>query len=113
MTNKDKSKWEMNKFGEKLRSRREEMSFFLRQVAAKIEIDTAMLSKIERGERKAKKGHLVGLSEILKIDYEELHKLWLADQVYELVENEENALDILGVAEDEINYRRKIINGKK
>ncbi len=44
----------MNKFGELLRSRRETKQLLLRHVAAELDIDTAMLSKIERGEKIAK-----------------------------------------------------------
>src|SRR5699024_7102322 len=97
----------MNTFGQKLREKREKMSLLLREVAAQIEVDTAMLSKIERGERKAKKGHLIGLSKILELDYKELHALWLADQVYILVENEEDAVEILKMAESKVSYNRE------
>lgn len=97
----------MSTFGQKLREKREKMSLLLREVAAQIEIDAAMLSKIERGKRKAKKGHLVGLSKVLVLDYKELHALWLADQVYNLVENEENAIEILKVAESKVSYNRE------
>ena len=44
-----------NSIGEILRKRREEKGLLLRQVAALLDVDTAILSKIERGERKAKK----------------------------------------------------------
>lgn len=97
----------MNKFGQKLRDKREELSLLLREVAATIEVDTAMLSKIERGERKARKDHLIGLSKVLKIDYKELLILWLADQVYSIIEDEEVALFVLKVAEEEIVYKKK------
>lgn len=45
----------MNKFGELIKLKREQMSLLQRHLASKIDIDVAMLSKIERGDRIAKK----------------------------------------------------------
>ncbi|MCH8555029.1 MAG: helix-turn-helix domain-containing protein [Schleiferiaceae bacterium] len=45
----------MNSFGEYLRNRREQLGLLLRKVAAERDIDTSMLSKIERSERVATK----------------------------------------------------------
>lgn len=46
---------QMNRVGEIIRSKREKKEMLLRQLAAKIDIDQAILSKIERGERKARR----------------------------------------------------------
>lgn len=75
----------MNKFGATIRQRREEKELLLRHVAAQLDIDTAMLSKVERGERNAKREHVVMLSKILELDTKELLTLWLADRVYEVI----------------------------
>lgn len=45
----------MNYLGIKLRQLRESQGLLLRQVAAEMDIDTALLSKIERGDRRANK----------------------------------------------------------
>lgn len=92
-------------FGNKIRKLREEKGLVLRQLAAALEIDTATMSKIERGDRQARKDHLPILSEILETNYQELHILWLAHKVYELVADEEDAIDALTVAEEQINYQ--------
>jgi len=42
-------------FGNKIRKLREEKGLVLRQLAAALEIDTATMSKIERGDRQARK----------------------------------------------------------
>lgn len=94
----------MNKFGEIIRHRREEKELLLRQVAAQLDIDTAMLSKVERGERNAKREHVVMLSKILDLNNKELLTLWLADRVYEVIEDEEVGLNALKVAEEQANY---------
>ena len=44
-----------NQFGNKIRQLREKNNLLLRQVAPVIDIDTPQLSKIERGERQARK----------------------------------------------------------
>ncbi len=42
-------------FGNKIKELREEQSLLQRQLAAFLEIDTPMFSKIERGDRRAKR----------------------------------------------------------
>ena len=91
-------------FGDKLRELRESQNLVLRKVAAELDIDTATLSKIERGNRHAKREHLPILSEIFGINEKELTTLWLADKVYELIEDEDEGLDALKVAESQIEY---------
>ncbi|APG64635.1 hypothetical protein LPB136_04310 [Tenacibaculum todarodis] len=92
----------MNKFGDLIRFKREEQEMLLRHLSAELDIDTAMLSKIERGEKTAKREHIQTLAKLFKLDYNELFSLWLADQVFQLVENEEQALRALKIAEKEL-----------
>ena len=92
----------MNKFGDLIRTNREKGEMLLRHLSAQLDIDTAMLSKIERGEKIAKKEHVKQLAKIFKLDYNKLMALWLADKVFLLVENEEQALQALNIAEKEI-----------
>lgn len=89
-------------FGEHIKQLREQNQLLQRQVASVLEIDTAMLSKIERGERRAKKEHIPLLANLLHSNEKELYTIWLADQIYNLVENEEQALQALKIAENEI-----------
>lgn len=74
--------------GDKLRTLRTRQNLLLRQVAAKLDIDTSIISKMERGERPIKKEQIELLAEILKADKVELHTLWLADQVMDLIKDE-------------------------
>lgn len=89
-------------FGEHIKQLREQNQLLQRQVASVLEIDTAMLSKIERGERRAKKEYIPLLANLLHSNEKELYTIWLADQIYNLVENEEQALQALKIAENEI-----------
>lgn len=62
----------MNSFGEYLRDKREQLGLPLRKVAAELDIDTSILSKIERGERTATKEMLPVLANILNIQQKEI-----------------------------------------
>lgn len=62
----------MNSFGEYLRSRREQLGLPLRKVAAELDIDTSILSKIERSERVATKEMLPTLAKTLEIQEKEI-----------------------------------------
>ena len=86
-------------FGKKIRDLRENKGLVLRKVAAELDIDTATLSKIELGDRQAKREHLTVLSKLYEVDLQELEKIWLADKVYEIIEYEKQGLSILKEAE--------------
>ena len=60
----------------------------LRQVAAALEVDTATISKIERGDRQAKEEHLPLLAKWLGANLEDLKTLWLAEKVYHIIKEE-------------------------
>lgn len=62
----------MNSFGEYLRNRREQLGLPLRRVAAELDIDTSILSKIERSERVATKEMLPTLAKTLEIQEKEI-----------------------------------------
>lgn len=62
----------MNSFGEYLRNKREKLGLPLRKVAAELDIDTSILSKIERNERLATKEMLPVLSKSLEIPIKEI-----------------------------------------
>lgn len=94
----------MKKFGELIRQKREEKTLLLRHVAAQLDIDTAMLSKVERGERNAKREHVLMLSEILDIDVKELLTMWFAERIYDIIKDEDNPDAILKVAEQSVTY---------
>lgn len=74
--------------GKRIKELREESQLLQRQLAAELEIDTPMYSKLERGERKAKREQVIKLAKIFKVDKEELLTLWLAGQIYELIKDE-------------------------
>ena len=89
-----------NYLGTKLRELRESKGLLLRQVAAQIEVDTALVSKLERGERKAHRNHLKKIASALETEEDDLIVLWLADKLNEVIENEPLANKALAVLKD-------------
>ena len=71
----------MSHLGQKIRELREKQNLLLRQVAAQLEVDTALVSKIERGERNASKQQVIDIAKFLKANEEEFLTLWLADKI--------------------------------
>lgn len=92
-------------FGERIKELRESKELLQRQLAASLEIDTPMYSKLERGERRAKREQVLLLADLLDTDVHELLTIWLADQVYDLVKDEEDAQNALKVAEERVTYK--------
>lgn len=86
--------------GQKLRSLREENGLLLRQVAASLEVDTAYISKMERGEKNIKKDYIIQLASLYDYDEDELIALWLADKVFDTVKDETTALQALDIVKE-------------
>ena len=91
-------------FGKKIRELRDEHGVLQRQLAALLEIDTPMFSKIERGDRRAKREQVIELAEYFHQDENEMLTLWLADKVLDAVDGEEEELsnDAISTAQEQI-----------
>jgi HTH-type transcriptional regulator, competence development regulator len=94
----------METFGDKIRIARERSSLFLRQVAAELDIDQAIISKFERGERKPSRKQVLKFAKFYKINEDELIVAWLSDKVAYEIGDENLACDALKVAEEKIKY---------
>ena len=77
-------------FGNKIKELRDENGILQRQLAALLEIDTPMFSKIERGDRRAKREQVIKLAEYFHQDEKEMLTLWLADKFIDAVEDEQD-----------------------
>jgi transcriptional regulator with XRE-family HTH domain len=84
-----------NLFGTKIRSLREAQGLMQRHVAYHLDIDSPMLSNVERGERKARREWIPKLAQLLKANEDELLTAWLADRIQELVQDEKVAKDTI------------------
>lgn len=99
--------FKMESLGDQLRKLREDKELPLRKVAAFLDIDQAILSKIERGHRKPTREQVLKLADYFKVKQNDLLVAWLSDKlVYEL-EDETEALKALQVAEEKIKYLKK------
>ena len=96
----------MNKFGDIIRKNREKKGLLLRQLAAVIDMDTAILSKVERGERKARREQVKKIAKALDLDAKKLMIEYLSEIIaYEIID-EESVSDVLKVAETKVKYFR-------
>lgn len=95
------------KLGNRIKELRESQGLLQRQLSAQLEIDTPMFSKIERGERRAKREQVLKIAEILKVNADELLALWLTDQVLDVITDEEQALQALKMATNDIKEIKK------
>lgn len=102
----------MKFFGDQIRVLREAQNLPLRKVAAFLDLDTSVLSKIERGERQASKENVLKIAEFFSLDQQELLNEFYGENIAKLVYREKNISDILKVAEEKIEYF-KILNQKQ
>lgn len=89
---------------EKLRQLREESELPLRKVSALLDIDVAILSKMERGERKLTKEVVLKLADIYKTNADELLVLFLSDKIMYEIQDEDLGEKALKVAEKRVKY---------
>ena len=91
-------------FGEQIRALREGANLSLREVAEKMGIDTSLLGKIERNERKPTKEQIKQVAKFFILDEKDLLKEFLSDQIAYKILEEDADLDTLRVAEEKIQY---------
>ena len=90
--------------GEKLRELREKNGLPLRKVAALLDIDVAILSKMERGERKLNKEIVLKLADMYQQNPDELLVLFLSDKILYEIQDEDLGEQALKVAEQRVKY---------
>ena len=92
--------------GNKIKELREEQGLLQRQLAAIIGVDVPMFSKIERGDRRAKRENVVILAQQLNANEEELLSLWLADKIIDTIDNDSKVgLRALNVVHKELSFQ--------
>lgn len=94
--------------GEKLQILRNKARMPQRLIAEALSIDIPMYSRMERGERPIRKEHIKILANIFKTDETELLTLWLADQVKDVLkDNNELVRNVLNIAKNDIGEMGK------
>jgi hypothetical protein len=82
----------------------------LRKQSAMIDIDVAILSKMERGGRRLTKEIVQKLAKIYKYNTEELIVLYLSEKVVDEIGEEELALKALELSQVQIKNQKKLIS---
>lgn len=95
------------KFSKIIQNKREEFGLTVKQVAQKLKIDGAVVSKVETGKRMATRKQVLGFVNLYNLNEEDAISAWLSDKILELVKEEKYALKALLVAEDEVKYIAK------
>lgn len=95
----------MESIGELIRRLRENKGEPLRKVAAYLDIDQAVLSKIERGKRKTNKEQVVKLAKYFGEDEKKMLIVYLSDRILYEVQEEDYAKEALKVAEEKIEHK--------
>jgi len=81
-----------------LKQKREKKKLLMREVAALVNVDTAIISKIEKGDRIPTKEQIEKLAVALDIDHKKLLTLWLSEKIYKDVQKESVAIDAIKLA---------------
>ena len=97
----------MESFGNRIKWLREEQQLPLRTVAAYLDIDQAILSKIEHGHRQASREQVLLLAKFFKTNEKELLVTWLIDKLADEIQGEELAKQALKAAEKKVNDLKK------
>ncbi|MXV37830.1 helix-turn-helix domain-containing protein [Flavobacteriaceae bacterium Ap0902] len=95
-------------FGEYIRRLRTKNKMTLTNLAAKLNLDSANLSKIENNKRDFDEKRLSLLARVFDLDLTELQDEYIADQIGKKIFEYNCSKQILKVAEEKAEYRRKI-----
>ncbi len=95
-------------FGEYIRLLRTNKGLTLTQLAAKLDLDSANLSKIENDKRDFDEKRLSKLSKIFGIGLKDLREEFLTDQLGKKIYETKCTKELLKVAEEKAEYRRTI-----
>ena len=101
-------------FGDTVRKLREEGGLTLREVAEALDIDTSMLGKIEKNNRKPTKRIIEKFATFFKVNDKDLKIAFLSDTVANyIMEEEDFTNEIFKVAEEKVQYlKTKKLPGK-
>lgn len=92
-------------FGETVNKLREGKNLPLREVAEALNIDTSMLGKIEKNNRKPTKLLIEKFAKFFKVSSKDLTIAFLSDTVaFQIMEEEDISSEVFKVAEKKVEY---------
>lgn len=92
----------MSNLGQLIRDNRKQNNLLLRELAAMVEIDTAILSKIERGERLPTEEQIEKFSKALNLEFKRLIENQVVDKIIITLDKVENPLAIIEIVRKKI-----------
>lgn len=95
-------------FGEYIRKLRTENGMTLTQLAAKLNLDSANLSKIENNKRDFDQKRLPILAETFDLNLSDLQNEYITDQLGKQIYELNCSKQLLKVAEEKAEYRRTL-----
>jgi len=95
-------------FGEYIRKLRKEKGFTLTQLAARLNLDSANLSKIENNKREFDEKRLKKLATVFSLDVDKLRDEYFGDQFAKKMYEYNCSKNALIVAEEKIRYLKQI-----
>jgi transcriptional regulator with XRE-family HTH domain len=91
-------------FGEYIRKIRKEQNLTLTQLAAKLNLDSANLSKIENGKRDFDEKKIDLLCSIFKLDKKQIEKELISEKIAKNIYSYNSSEEILVLAESKLKY---------
>ena len=110
MSSNDKSKHSSlmkQYFGEYIKNLRTEKGFTLTQLGAKLDLDSANLSKIENGKRDFDEKRLELLASVFGLDIEKLKTEFFSELFAKKIYQTNCSTEVLNVAEEKVKYYRE------
>ncbi|MBD5271820.1 MAG: helix-turn-helix transcriptional regulator [Bacteroides sp.] len=99
------------KFCDYIRQRRESLGLSQKDIAKVLSVDVPRYSRYERGQRSLKEEHISIIASKLNLDSIELRKMWIADKLLSVVNEEKDATDILNIVAENINDNKGSAEG--
>ena len=90
--------------GALLRSIREQKGLLLREIGAKLSVDPALVSKIERNERLPTREQIKAFCRLHRNHREAIMVAWLSDKLVDNLRDEKLAFLAMEVAESKLKY---------
>ncbi len=97
----------MNNFGKYIKKERISKQFTIARVFKDTDIDAALISKIENGDRVATRKQVERLISYLCLDEQKAYSIWLKDKILIQLKGEKYGLDAILAAEEEVRYYKE------
>ena len=94
----------MDNFGQFIKRLRTEKKLTQTKLAAKLDLDTGGLSKIETGKKKFNAQLLPKLAEIFELDIEEIKEQYFSDEIAKVIYKNNVSDTVFKVAEQKVKY---------